>query len=247
VYKVFTNKRKLLAAVVEAAMSGDVDAPVAQQPWWREQITEPSAARQLRLIARNARQIYDRAGLLLELLRGAATADPEVQAVVRRLEEERHRRGRLSARALVDKRALRPGMTAAEAARTLWILTAPELYLRQVRELGLTADAFRAVAGVIAATRALARLTERVQEVHAFGHTAQRQVGGTFRKHDCWRLPWLRSSRLHQRVAVHQLIIAERQVSRLNLRGREVRCRGPSGPVCTGWEFAKGGVTWQQH
>jgi hypothetical protein len=33
-------------------------------------------------------------------------------------------------------------MTAAEAARTLWILTAPELYLRQVRELGLTADAF---------------------------------------------------------------------------------------------------------
>ncbi|HEY1296679.1 MAG TPA: TetR family transcriptional regulator [Chloroflexota bacterium] len=142
VYKVFTNKRKLLAAVVEAAMSGDVDAPVAQQPWWREQITEPSAARQLRLIARNARQIYDRAGLLLELLRGAATADPEVQAVVRRLEEERHRRGRLSARALVDKRALRPGMTAAEAARTLWILTAPELYLRQVRELGLTADAF---------------------------------------------------------------------------------------------------------
>ena len=72
VYKVFTNKRKLLAAVVEAAMPGDVDAPVAEQPWWREQITEPNAARQLRLIARNARQIYDRAGLLLELLRSAA-------------------------------------------------------------------------------------------------------------------------------------------------------------------------------
>jgi AcrR family transcriptional regulator len=47
-YKVFTNKRKLLAAVVEAAMSGGVDAPVVEQPWWREQITEPSAARQLR-------------------------------------------------------------------------------------------------------------------------------------------------------------------------------------------------------
>jgi len=121
-------------------MSGDVDAPVAEQPWWREQITEPNAARQFRLIARNARQIYDRAGLLLELLRSAARADPVVQAVVHKLEEERHRRGRLNARALVDKGALRPGISAAEAARTLWILTVPELYLRQVRELGLTAD-----------------------------------------------------------------------------------------------------------
>ena len=142
VYKVFTNKRKLLAAVVEAAMAGDIDAPVAEQPWWREQMTEPSAARQLRLIARNARRIYDRAGLLLELLRSAARADPEVEAVVRHLEEERHRRGRLSARALVDKSALRPGISAAEAARTLWTLTVPELYLRQVRELGLPADAY---------------------------------------------------------------------------------------------------------
>jgi hypothetical protein len=52
------------------------------------------------------------------------------------------RRGRLSARALVDKGALRAGMSAAEAARTLWTLTVPELYLRHVRELGLTADAY---------------------------------------------------------------------------------------------------------
>jgi AcrR family transcriptional regulator len=142
VYKVFTNKRKLLAAVVEAAMSGDVDAPVAEQPWWREQITEPSAARQLSLIARNARRMYDRAGPLLELLQSAARADPEVEAVTRKLEEERHRRSRLSARALVDKGALRPGIDAVEAARMLWTLTVPELYLRQIRELGQTADAY---------------------------------------------------------------------------------------------------------
>jgi hypothetical protein len=62
--------------------------------------------------------------------------------VVRRLEEKRYGRGRLSARALVDKRALRSGITAAEAAKTLWTSTAPELYLRQVRELGLTADLY---------------------------------------------------------------------------------------------------------
>jgi AcrR family transcriptional regulator len=142
IYKGFTNKRKLLAAVVEAAMSGDIDAAVTEQSWWREQINEPSAARQLRLIARNARQMYDRAGPLLELLRSAAMADPEVEAVARNLEEERHRRSRLSARALVKKGALRPGISAVEVARTLWTLTVPELYLRQVRDLALTADAY---------------------------------------------------------------------------------------------------------
>jgi hypothetical protein len=62
--------------------------------------------------------------------------------VARNLEEERHRRSLLSARALVDKGALRLGISAVEAARTLWILTVPELYLRQVRDLALTADAY---------------------------------------------------------------------------------------------------------
>src|SRR5947209_9248312 len=114
-----TGDTSIGAAVVEAAMAGDIDAPVTEQHWWREQITAPSAARQFRLIARNARQIYDCAGPPLELLRSAARVDPEVEAVTRSLEEERHRRSRLSARALVDKGALRPGISAVEAARTL--------------------------------------------------------------------------------------------------------------------------------
>ena len=142
VYKVFGNKRKLLAAVVRAAMSEDVDAPVAEQAWWREQITEPSAARQLELIARNARQIYDRAGPLLELLRRVARADPEVEALARELDHERYRRSLLSARALVEKATLRPGTGLDEAARTLWTLTVPELYVLQLRQLGATADAY---------------------------------------------------------------------------------------------------------
>jgi hypothetical protein len=35
-----------------------------------------------------------------------------------------------------------PGLAAGQAARTLWTLTAPELYVRQVHELGLTADVY---------------------------------------------------------------------------------------------------------
>ena len=48
----------------------------------------------------------------------------------------------LDAQALLDKSPLRPGISAAEAARMLWTLSVPELCLRQVRELRLTADAY---------------------------------------------------------------------------------------------------------
>lgn len=142
VYKVFSNKRKLLAAVAEAAMSGDLEASVAEQAWWREQLAEPSAPRQLELIARNARQIYERAGWLLELIRGGAKGDPEVEALARKLDDERYRRSALSARALARKVALRPGTQLTQATRTLWALTSPELYLLQVSRADTTAGSY---------------------------------------------------------------------------------------------------------
>src|SRR5947209_20044292 len=154
-----TGDTSIGAAVVEAAMAGDIDAPVTEQHWWREQITAPSAARQFRLIARNARQIYDRAGPLLELLRSAARVDPEVEAVSRSLEEERHRRSRLSARALVDKGALRPGIRAVEAPRTLWALNRAGALPPPGSRARTHGRRLRPVAGVVVAARPPVGLT----------------------------------------------------------------------------------------
>ena len=54
VYKVFANKRNLLKASVEAAIRGGEAGEVERQAWFREQLEEPTAEGQLRLIARNA-------------------------------------------------------------------------------------------------------------------------------------------------------------------------------------------------
>jgi AcrR family transcriptional regulator len=138
VYKVFTNKRNLLKASVEAAISDGEAGEVERLAWFREQLEEPTAEGQLRLIARNARRMYDRAGQLLEVVRAAAASDSDIQALWRAINDERLVRGRTSASRLASKAKLRT--TVDEAALTLWALSVPELYVLQIQAGGLKAD-----------------------------------------------------------------------------------------------------------
>src|SRR5690242_14814240 len=55
IYKTFANKRNLLAAAAQSAMTGGVEDEVDRQRWFIEQLEEPDPRRQLRLVARNAR------------------------------------------------------------------------------------------------------------------------------------------------------------------------------------------------
>jgi AcrR family transcriptional regulator len=138
VYKGFANKRNLLKASVDAAMSGKGAGEVERQAWWQEQLEEPTAGGQLRLIARNARRIYDRAGRLLEVVRAAAASDDDIGALWRSINEERLARSRISARRLASKAKLRT--TVDGAARTLWALSGPELYVLQIHTGNLNPD-----------------------------------------------------------------------------------------------------------
>jgi AcrR family transcriptional regulator len=138
VYKVFTNKRNLLKASVDATIRGGEAGEVERQAWFREQLEEPTAEGQLRLIARNARRMYDRAGQLLEVVRAAAASDADIEALWRGINDERLGRAHTSARRLASKAKLRT--TVGEAARTLWVLSVPELYVLQIHTGGLNPD-----------------------------------------------------------------------------------------------------------
>ena len=138
VYKVFANKRNLLTASVEAAIRGGEAGEVERQAWFREQLEEPTAEGQLRLIARNARRMYDRAGQLLEVVRAAAASNGDIEVLWRGINDERLGRGRTSASRLASKAKLKT--TIDEAARTLWALTIPELYVLQINAGGLSPD-----------------------------------------------------------------------------------------------------------
>lgn len=153
VYKVFTNKRTLLKASVEAAITEGEAGEVERLAWFREQLEEPTAERQLRLIARNARRMYDRAGQLLEVVRAAAASDSDIEALWRTINDERLGRARTSAERLASKAKLRT--TVGEAALTLWALSVPELYVLQIRAGGLKADDYERWLGDLLVTALL--------------------------------------------------------------------------------------------
>lgn len=136
VYKAFGSKPALLAAALATAMGGGEDERIEQQAWFREQLDAPDAETQLRLVARNARRLGERAGRLLEIARVAAAGDATIAALWQSINDDRLERSRATAKRLATKTALRASVPA--TARTLWALTLPELYVVQVHHGDLT-------------------------------------------------------------------------------------------------------------
>jgi AcrR family transcriptional regulator len=129
VYKRFTNKPTLFAAVLHRAMTGhDPDQPIAAQAWFVEQLDEPDPDRQLALVARNARRLYERSGRLLEVLRAAAHLDRELAAIWTGIDADRLARARRTARSLLGKAPRRVRLGREETAVTLLTLTAAEVF-----------------------------------------------------------------------------------------------------------------------
>lgn len=140
VYKAFGNKPALLTAAVERAMGGSEDTDLEHQSWFQEQLDSPDAELQLRLVARNARRVYDRAGRLLETVRIASAADDDIAAVWRTINDDRMNRSQTTARSLAAKTRLRASVRS--TARSLWALTLPEVYVLQVHHGDLTPDQY---------------------------------------------------------------------------------------------------------
>ncbi len=131
VYFTFGSKRALLKEVVDAAVAGDAD-PIAtlDRPWARTVLKEPDPATQLRLQAAGARRILERATPLLEVLRSAAAAEPELAELWQTNLNQRHTVQHRFAQALIAKTqtGLRDSQTAESAADVAMTVLGPETY-----------------------------------------------------------------------------------------------------------------------
>ncbi len=128
VYKVFTNKVNLMVGALNQTMAGDDATPIDQQGWFTEQLHEPDPVRQLQLVARNARRIYERAGRLLNVLRAAAPLDHHLAQAWQNIGAQRLERSRRTAKHLNAKAVGRLRLSRDEIVMTLWALTEPELF-----------------------------------------------------------------------------------------------------------------------
>jgi len=129
VYLAFEGKGGVLRALWNTVLRGNESgAPVAAQDWYREVLAEPDPARQLRLNARNGRIVKDRIASTLEIIRGAAAIDPDIEALWQRIQTEFHANQGAIVENLCKKGALRPGLDAARATDILWTLNHPNLW-----------------------------------------------------------------------------------------------------------------------
>jgi len=137
VYDHFGTKRGLLSALVDAA----VDPPQFDE---RMQAAMHSGEpRQLlRMTAEFGRLAYDRSWDIIDAMRGAGLADPEI-AEAWRLADARARAGQaVVVQALAQRHALRTDLSQTEAADVLWSLTAPDVYRMLVVESRWTSDRY---------------------------------------------------------------------------------------------------------
>ena len=129
VYVVFGTKANLLRALWDQRLAGhEAATPVLERGWYREVAADNSAEGKLRLAARQSRAVKTRSGRLLEVIRNAASADPEIRALWEEIQSKLHQVARALAEQLRASNALRPDLDPATAAGILFTLNHPAVW-----------------------------------------------------------------------------------------------------------------------
>lgn len=143
VYFVFHTKGELLRKVFDTAVLGEGEPVVPEEmPWYRALLTDADAHRALRGFVAGTGTIAARVAPLAEVVRAAATTDPDASALLADREALRVAGYRTVTGALEDRGALRAGVDAATAADILLGLTGAEVYLAFVRDRGWSHERF---------------------------------------------------------------------------------------------------------
>jgi AcrR family transcriptional regulator len=139
VYLAFESKGGVLRALWNLLLRGEQDdRPIAEQAWYREVLENPDPERQLRLNARNSAQGKLRISSILEVIRSAAAADPEIDVLWQRIQSDYRANQRAIVESLSQRQALSPGLDLEHAADVLWTINHPNTWQLLVVQRGWT-------------------------------------------------------------------------------------------------------------
>ena len=143
VYLAFETKGGLLRALWHLLLRGDDDrTPVGGRQWYQEVLDEPDPERKLRLNARNARMVKQRAGSLLAVIASAAPLDDDTATLWRTIQREFYANQEVIVDSLQVRGALAAGLDVRRATDILWTLNHPDLWGLLVRERGWTPEQY---------------------------------------------------------------------------------------------------------
>ena len=158
VYLAFQTKSGLLRALWNLLLRGDeTDRPVAERQWYLDVLEEQDPERQLRLNAHNSATGKQRIAAILEVIRSAAAADPDVAALWQRIQNDYHANQRAVIESLNDKHALPPGLEIDRATDILWTLNHPNTWQLLVSQRGWTPEQYEQWVAASACAQLLAR------------------------------------------------------------------------------------------
>lgn len=142
-YFTFGTKRALLSEILDIAIAGDED-PVAtlDRPHIQALLDDPDPIAQLRGQASITRRVYERLAPALEVVRGAATADPDLAALWERSIQQRATVMERFIAALATKTTLREGMDQATAVDIALTLQSPEVIMFLTAQRGWSPDKY---------------------------------------------------------------------------------------------------------
>jgi AcrR family transcriptional regulator len=142
-YRLFPSKSAVLKDVVDVTAVGD-DEPVAlhDRPEVRALHDEPDPVKYLSGFAHVARLLRERIEAVRRMLQSASAVDAEAAAMLATIAQQRYAGQGLVARGLVDRDALRDGLTEDTAHDIIYALMSPELANVLVDERGWEIDRY---------------------------------------------------------------------------------------------------------
>ncbi len=137
VYNAYGSKARLLRAVWDLSLKGDLDdAPIAERSWYTELLSEPDPHRQLAMAAESSRIVKTRIGPMLRVIRDAAPVDDDLAALWELIQTDFLANQRAIVESLAAKGSLRPGVDVERATDLLWTLNHPDVWLLLVDRRG---------------------------------------------------------------------------------------------------------------
>lgn len=148
VFNAIGGKATLLRACYDVAVVGDDEpVPLPERPWARPVREAPDGPSLLVRYAHMVTVVGDRVAGVYEVMRGAASAHPDVRGHWEQIRRERRQGAANVVAMLEDRGPLRPGLTSQAAADILFVLIDPGLYHQLVQEQAWGADAFESWLG----------------------------------------------------------------------------------------------------
>jgi AcrR family transcriptional regulator len=140
VYAGFGNKRTLLGELIRGAVRGGDSAAVLDQAGPRAVAAAKDQREQLRMFAADVSRRLERVGPLVDVLTTASRSDPELAALLSRIQEERFGNLRVFVHGLAANGPL--ALEPEAAVETVWALASPDVYELLTRTRGWTREAY---------------------------------------------------------------------------------------------------------